>query len=220
MTPQYRRVRYESMVHLWKDTSQLLTLRRATLASPIQHQLDMLFKRERDIITAFRVLLDVQDAGLRIRCHGDYHLGQVLYTGSDYVITDFEGEPARPLSERRTKHSPLYDVAGMLRSFDYASWAGLARQRVKGRERQLEPWTAYWSRWVRAEFLQAYLTHICDAHFWPRSQKTVSALLKVYQLEKAVYELSYELNNRPEWVVIPLNGIEEILHMSAALDAA
>jgi trehalose synthase-fused probable maltokinase len=147
-------------------------------------------------------------------------LGQILWTGSDYILTDFEGEPARPLHERRLKHSPLYDVAGMLRSFDYASWTALANRQPEETRHELEPWTTYWSRWVRARFLQEYLSHVHYAPFWPESSKDAARLLTVYQLEKAVYELAYELNNRPEWAAIPVKGINEIVRASGARAAA
>jgi maltose alpha-D-glucosyltransferase / alpha-amylase len=137
----------------------------------------------------------------------------VLWTGSDYIVIDFEGEPARPLHERRMKHSPLYDVAGMLRSFDYASWAVLFSQPSK-LDGRLLPWMAFWSRWMQAEFLRNYLADVQHAPFWPQSQQARQVLLTVHQLEKAVYELAYELNNRPAWAVIPLKGIVEILASS------
>jgi trehalose synthase-fused probable maltokinase len=214
MTPEYRWTCYESMVRLWKHTAHLLS-RQLALEHSIRQDMDRLLARDGDILAVFRAFVEMSDGGLCIRCHGDYHLGQILCTGSDYVVIDFEGEPARPLAERRTKHSPLYDVAGMLRSFDYASWAALAPVHPMEEQRRLEPWAAYWSRWVRAEFLRAYLAHVQDAPFWPGSQEAASLLLTVHQLEKAVYELAYELNNRPAWVGIPLKGLNEILRTGA-----
>ncbi len=210
MTGEYRRAGYESMVRLWKHAVALLG-RQPAHGSPSRQEAERLLAREPEILAVFRSFMATNDGGLRIRCHGDYHLGQILYTASDYIVTDFEGEPARPLGERRTKHSPLYDAAGMLRSFDYASWAALADVRPAEDRPELEPWRAYWSRWVRAEFLRAYLIHVEDAPFWPRSREAAALLLTVHQLEKAVYELAYELNNRPAWAAIPMKGIHEIL---------
>jgi trehalose synthase-fused probable maltokinase len=181
---------------------------------------ERLLAQESSVLGVFGTLLDIEEGGQRIRCHGDYHLGQILWTGSDYILTDFEGEPARPLHERRLKHSPLYDVAGMLRSFDYASWTALANRQPEETRHELEPWTTYWSRWVRARFLQEYLSHVHYAPFWPESSKDAARLLTVYQLEKAVYELAYELNNRPEWAAIPVKGINEIVRASGARAAA
>jgi maltose alpha-D-glucosyltransferase / alpha-amylase len=210
MTRAYLTGRYESMMCLWKDASAVLAQRRDTLEREARQDAEQLLGREADIHASFAALLAVEEGGLRIRCHGDYHLGQVLWTGSDYIVIDFEGEPARPLHERRMKHSPLYDVAGMLRSFDYASWAVLFSQPSK-LDGRLLPWMAFWSRWMQAEFLRNYLADVQHAPFWPQSQQARQVLLTVHQLEKAVYELVYELNNRPAWAVIPLKGIAEIL---------
>ena len=149
------------------------------------------------------------------RIHGDYHLGQILFTGSDFVIIDFEGEPARPLEERRKKRSPLQDVAGMLRSFHYAAYAPLLRQAagpgVDERVRALAPWAYYWQRWVSAAFLKTYLDVSRGSQFIPQSREELALLLDTYLLDKAVYELGYELNNRPSWVRIPLEGISQLL---------
>jgi trehalose synthase-fused probable maltokinase len=186
----------------------------------MQDEASHLVDRGREVEAVFRALLEIEDAGLRIRCHGDYHLGQVLWTGSDYVIIDFEGEPARPLRERRTKQSPLLDVAGMLRSFDYAASAVVQSRRTAGIGFDGEPWADCWSRRVGAEFLTAYRREVETAAFWPRAPQAAEVLLAVHLLEKAVYELSYELNNRPEWVAIPLKGITDILNMNGTRAAA
>jgi maltose alpha-D-glucosyltransferase/alpha-amylase len=162
-------------------------------------------------------------AGRRIsamvtRIHGDYHLGQVLFTGSDFVIIDFEGEPARPLAERRKKRSPLQDVAGMLRSFHYAAYAPLLHD--NGKKLSHEPlqdlgnWAQYWQRWVSATFLKTYLEVSGNSNFIPKDREELALLLDLYLLDKAVYELGYELNNRPSWVRIPLDGISQLLQNS------
>jgi maltose alpha-D-glucosyltransferase/alpha-amylase len=150
-------------------------------------------------------------SGLRTRIHGDYHLGQVLRAHGDYVI--FEGEPARSLAERRAKQSPLKDVAGMLRSFSYAAYSALDHflQRHPGTGKSLEPWAQLWQNAVSTEFLNAWRTTIAPPnapapHLTPQPQQA-HRLLNAYLLEKALYELLYELNNRPTWVRIPLAGI-------------
>ena len=148
-------------------------------------------------------------AGQRIRIHGDYHLGQLLRARADYIILDFEGEPARALSERRAKQSPLKDVAGMLRSFSYAAYAALDHftQRHPNTARTLEPWAQLWQNAVSTEFLTAWRTTIAsNPHLTPQPLQA-HRLLNAYLLEKALYELLYELNNRPTWVRIPLAGI-------------
>ena len=219
LTQEYLEARHQSMIQLWQQALRLLRQRSLQGTSILREGVELPAQESR-VLGVFQTLLEVREGGQRIRCHGDYHLGQVLWTGSDYVITDFEGEPARPLQERRLKHSPLYDVAGMLRSFDYAAWTALAHWESKVLRRELEPWTTYWSRWVRAHFLRVYMTHVQDAPFWPKSSKDAARLLAVHQLEKAVYEFSYEMNNRPEWMAIPLKGINEIIQWSGARAAA
>jgi maltose alpha-D-glucosyltransferase/alpha-amylase len=154
-----------------------------------------------------------EEGGKRIRIHGDYHLGQLLRSKGDYVILDFEGEPARPLIERRRKQSPLRDLAGMLRSFHYAAYTGLYNftQRRPEDSRILEPWTRLWHNAVSNEFLQAYkvtMTRPENARRdlippFPQAQ----IMLNAYLLEKALYEVLYELNNRPAWTRVPLSGI-------------
>jgi maltose alpha-D-glucosyltransferase / alpha-amylase len=155
---------------------------------------------------------DPTQTGQRIRIHGDYHLGQVLRAEGDYVILDFEGEPARPLAERRQKQSPLKDVAGMLRSFSYAAYAGLNQflqdhPADPQKTLHLETWARQWENAAAAEFLLAYKLAIAgNPQLIPQPQQA-QLLLNAYLLEKALYELLYELNNRPTWVRIPIAGI-------------
>jgi len=147
----------------------------------------------------------------RIRCHGDYHLGQVLWTGEDFAIIDFEGEPARPLTERRYKRCPLRDVAGMVRSFHYAAAAALRRGRARPDDLpRIEPWAVAWTRSVSAAYLEAYLDRAAGAPFLPASRADVALLLGFYTTEKCVYEVGYELYNRPDWLEIPLRGLLEL----------
>jgi maltose alpha-D-glucosyltransferase/alpha-amylase len=149
------------------------------------------------------------DYGKRIRTHGDYHLGQVLRTQNDFVILDFEGEPARPLEQRRAKYSPVKDVAGMLRSFSYASNSMLMNN--PERLALLEPWARVWEKTVSEVFLSAYYATGAEGNFLPQSPQDFRTLLDASLLEKAMYELSYELNNRPTWVRIPVAGILALL---------
>ena len=158
------------------------------------------------------------DAGMRIRIHGDYHLGQVLRSRNDYVILDFEGEPARSLAERRTKQSPLKDVAGMLRSFSYAAYAALnafVQRRPPNSDadaKNLDAWTRLWQNAVSTEFLRTYQRTITETNqdLIPQPAQA-QLLLNAYLLEKSLYELLYELDNRPTWIRIPLAGILALL---------
>jgi maltose alpha-D-glucosyltransferase/alpha-amylase len=172
----------------------------------------MLSRRSR-ALGALEATSQLASAGQRIRIHGDYHLGQVLRVKTDFVILDFEGEPARSLEERRARHSPLKDVAGMLRSFNYAAWSALMRyvsRRPESRSR-LEPWAQLWERSANAEFLHAYVETMHGSGLVPADPEAFAALLDLYLLEKAFYELMYELNSRPDWVKIPLSGIAALL---------
>ncbi|MBI4571914.1 MAG: hypothetical protein HY713_01340 [candidate division NC10 bacterium] len=152
----------------------------------------------------------------KIRVHGDYHLGQILKSGDGFMILDFEGEPARPLEERRAKQCALKDVAGMLRSFDYAAHTGLLAAATPddiGLADRLAPWAERWLTTVREAFLKGYLTETWEAGapFLPRGQEALRAALRVFELDKAIYELNYEINHRPAWVRIPLEGVRRTM---------
>nr|MDQ3000953.1 maltose alpha-D-glucosyltransferase [Fibrobacterota bacterium] len=164
------------------------------------------------VMGAFSGLLERLIPTVKIRIHGDYHLGQVLYTGKDVVILDFEGEPARSLSERKLKRSPWKDVAGMIRSFHYAIHSAWPRALVLRDEerRALDPLIELWPDRMTAVFLDAYLETAGGAAFVP-AEKDWQALLRAHLMEKAVYELGYELNNRPDWAHIPMAGILRLI---------
>ncbi|HEY4591698.1 MAG TPA: phosphotransferase, partial [Thermoanaerobaculia bacterium] len=197
-----------------------LARRLATLPEAERAAASALLSREDEVVGRFKRLLSRKVAAPRIRTHGDYHLGRILFTGRDFAVLDFEGEPSRSLSERRLKRSPLRDVAAMLRSFQYAAFARLFEEASAGVVSaellpELERWALYWERWVSATFLRAYFDCAGDgareASFLPSSAEERALLLDAFLLEKAMQELGYELNNRPAWVRIPLQGIRQIL---------
>ncbi|HXW08425.1 MAG TPA: maltose alpha-D-glucosyltransferase [Vicinamibacterales bacterium] len=174
----------------------------------------LLGSRDR-VIERLRSSPVVEFAATKIRIHGDFHLGQVLWAEGDFYIIDFEGEPARPLAFRRAKQSPLKDVAGMLRSLSYAAHAALfahASGRPADRPR-LDQWARIWQSWSTAAFLRAYLETAESALFVPSEPTQRDELLRFFVLDKALYELNYELNNRPEWAHIPLWGILDLMQM-------
>jgi len=149
---------------------------------------------------------------VRIRVHGDYHLGKVLWTGDDFVIVDFAGEPSRPLSQRRFKRSPLRDVAAMLRSFDYVSEAALRDGRLRAEDvTQVAPWAHAWFDWVSAAFLRGYCDTLRGGPLLPPHPAEVALLLDFYQLEKCISEIGYELDHRPDWLEIPMRGLLELV---------
>jgi maltose alpha-D-glucosyltransferase/alpha-amylase len=211
----YQRALYQSLRTQIGKTLPLLRRQFNRLPEGLRPLAVYVLEHEKELMNRFRDLLKTRICALRIRCHGDYHLGQVLFTGNDFVIIDFEGEPARPITERRIKRSALRDVAGMLRSFHYAGHAALLRRQINGIPPEFIPelthWTVFWQRWVSAEFLKSYLKEAGQDLFIPCSRNELSVLLRVLLLEKVVYELSYELNNRPDWVEIPLYGIRQLL---------
>lgn len=170
---------------------------------------------EDDVLLACHAVLEREIHATRTRIHGDYHLGQVLFTGSDFFIIDFEGEPARPLAARRAKRSPLQDVAGMLRSFQYAARSALVVVNGKAGEDEnsrafAEQLATRWQVLASTRFLEEYREAAKGASFLPADAGEFEALLRLHLLEKVVYELGYELNNRPDWLMIPLHGILEL----------
>src|SRR4051794_8982749 len=164
--------------------------------------LEPILGRGEEIRDRLQLMSHVGVGGRLIRHHGDYHLGQTMLRDAGWVILDFEGEPARSLLDRRRKRSPLRDVAGMLRSFAYAASASELLRGV--------PAPDGWEDSARMAFLDAYFAAV-DHALLPAGQDAISKLLAIFELEKAVYELRYELNNRPDWVPIPVAGIARLL---------
>jgi len=211
----YQRSLYHGMRGFTLQVLQLLRQRLMYLPDEIQPDAQKVLTMEDTIIRRLQELPKRKITGMRIRCHGDYHLGQVLYTGNDFVIIDFEGEPARPLGERRIKRSSLSDVAGMIRSFHYAAYVGLRGQGSALLRPEdlpmLEQWAQAWYLWVSATFLKSYMELMSDTPILPQDPEGVKTILDAYLIEKAIYEVNYELNNRPDWVGLPLKGILQVL---------
>jgi maltose alpha-D-glucosyltransferase/alpha-amylase len=209
----YQRGVYQSMRALLRKVFQALGNQLAKLPEASRKDGADLLSAEPKVLKVFQNFLIRKFSALRIRIHGDYHLGQVLYTGKDFVIIDFEGEPARALSERRLKRSPLRDIAGMVRSFHYAVFFALQKELTVRKEDipLLEPWADLWHQYVSGIFLRGYFDTVGKAAFIPREAGELAMLIRVFLLEKAVYELGYELNNRPEWIFVPLKGIKNLL---------
>ena len=199
----------EDVGRLVADATSELQRVRSKIGSSVVTRLERRLKAMRDAKGADAL----NPASVRIRIHGDYHLGQLLWAESDYYILDFEGEPARPLPERRRKESPLKDVAGMMRSFSYAAYAALfaSSDRREDAYNRLEPWARAWVYWTSAAFLRGYTTAAGAAPFLPADRVQRASLLELFLIVKALYELRYELNTRPEWVRIPLRGLEELV---------
>ncbi len=214
-TPFYRRGLAQGLRGRSRSSLRALRQHLAQLAEEVQPRAREVLGLESDITARMESIGHRPVGGRRTRTHGDFHLGQVLFTGKDFVIIDFEGEPARPLGERRIKRSPLRDVAGMIRSFHYAA---VAAQRTtmphvdagSDDAAAASLWARAWYRWMSAVFVAAYIEGTQDTGTLPR-EEDFSFVLDLYVLEKALYELEYELDNRPDWVSIPLEGIIETM---------
>jgi maltose alpha-D-glucosyltransferase/alpha-amylase len=215
---------YQSMRNTAQQTIRALRRSTETLPPASAADVELVLAHTDDVLAR---LSDVMRApgGQRIRVHGDLHLGQVLYTGRDFVVLDFEGEPARPLGERRLKRSPFRDVAGMLRSFDYAAHAAIAevvaRGTVRSEERAQEllaGWATQWVAWVSAAFLRGYFAAMEGRGLLPGDRSARQVQLDAHLLEKAFYEVRYELDHRPDWVGIPIRGIAALVAGSDGRD--
>jgi maltose alpha-D-glucosyltransferase / alpha-amylase len=212
ISQQDQRSIYQSMSGLSMRSTDLLRSQLNKLPQDAREEARRVLELEPRIATILRSFLSRRLTTTRIRVHGDYHLGQVLYTGHDFVIIDFEGEPTRTLYERRLKRLALRDVAGMLRSFDYAAHVGLQSDQIDAAARpKLVSWGDFWSTCVSVAFLKSYLATAGKASFVPQTSEDLDLQLTTMLLEKALYELRYELNMRPDWVHIPLKGILEVV---------
>ena len=209
-TEEFRIALHGRLIRQMDLSLRLIREKQASLESRVAADAQKLLDLEPRIRERFRQVCENPVHAMRIRHHGDYHLGQVLWTGNDFAIIDFEGEPARSLEERRIKRSAMRDVAGMLRSFQYAAYFALPAEGSAADERrtlETEAWAEYWNASVGRAFLSSYLAVAGGQAFVPDDTRERRLLLDVFVLEKALYEVAYELNNRPHWVRIPLRGI-------------
>jgi maltose alpha-D-glucosyltransferase/alpha-amylase len=210
----YQKSLYQSFRTLIKRTLNDMKSSKRKLNNEQKALIDDIIGNESLLLSTIKHTLEKKKIHTsKTRVHGDYHLGQVLFTGKDFVIIDFEGEPTRSLTARKLKHCPFKDVAGMLRSFHYAIYMGQLENQSKIPESAdvLSPWLEAWYEIVRKTFIDSYLETAGDASFIPKEEREINDLLSVYTIEKAIYEADYEFNNRPDWLHIPLNGLKKIL---------
>ena len=215
-SPHYQRSLYQSMRNLLIENFEILKRRLRTLPDTLQSDAQSIISAQDELLERYKLLYTERLDAMRSRGHGDYHLGQVLSTGTDFMILDFEGEPARSLSARRLKRSPMSDVAGMIRSFHYAVYTALQAVNERGlataeNRETLLSWAAYWRRWICATYLRSYRSTMGASRLLPRDDRQLSVLLDAYLIDKAVYEIGYELNNRPAWLAIPFEGILQLI---------
>ena len=214
----YQKSLYQSFRTLVKRTFSQMKSAGSRLTEDQEQLAEEILKNENNLLLTIKSTLEKEKIhSSKIRIHGDYHLGQVLFTGKDFVIIDFEGEPTRSITARQLKHCPLKDVAGMLRSFHYSIYMGKVKNESKmpGNEEFLKPWLEAWYRTVEKIFMEGYLKTAGKASFIPDSSNQLYDLLAVYTIEKAIYELDYEFNNRPDWIHIPLSGLKMIINQLA-----
>ncbi|MBL6955331.1 MAG: maltose alpha-D-glucosyltransferase [Chlorobium phaeobacteroides] len=212
-TTLYQRSIYQSMREQVKRGMVMLKEQMKGIAKDYKGIAADLLGREQEILDRLSHIKARRIPASKIRIHGDYHLGQVLWTGKDFVIIDFEGEPARSISERRIKRAVFRDLAGMMRSFHYAAFNVLIQDRSIRPEdaEKLEPWAELWSFYTGQHFYDVYAAAVGGHGLIPENITEQHLLLRSYLMDKAIYELNYELNNRPEWVGIALKGLQRLL---------
>ena len=212
-TMLYQRSLLQSVGTLQRRVFTALKRKLLGLPPALQADTSRLLESQTTITATLEGALQGRVSAMKMRIHGDYHLGQVLFTGKDFAIIDFEGEPARSIGERKLKRSPLADVAGMLRSFHYAISSALLKKVAALPEEaaSLRPWAELWYAYVAGSFLRAYRETIMGAKFAPQDAAAFEKLLQAFLLEKAIYEVGYELNNRPDWLAIPIRGIFQVV---------
>ncbi|MCC4212990.1 maltose alpha-D-glucosyltransferase [Leeuwenhoekiella parthenopeia] len=209
----YQRSLYSSLQSLTRETFENLKKSIPSLPEGIQQEAEAVLKRKSEISACFKRVFDHKLDTLKIRTHGDYHLEQLLWTGKDYIIINFEGEPTRPFSERRILRSGLRDVASMIRSLHYAAYTPFMQINYADeyRESELEKWAELWFYYMTRFFLKGYCDTLENSNLIPSNTRDFTVLLETFMLEKAIMELNYELNNRPHWSLVPLRGIQAVL---------
>jgi maltose alpha-D-glucosyltransferase/alpha-amylase len=215
-TPFYQRSLYQSLRNHLAFHFRILRRELKKLPDTVRPLAEKVLALQDTILARYRAVHQTPVTAMRIRCHGNLHLGHMLHTGKDFFIIDFEGEPGWTLSQRRIKRSPLRDLAGMIRSFHYVVDATLRHHAETGnlhteQTRALQPWARFWERQVSADFLGAYLAATKNSGLLPESNAGLPALLEAFLLDQAVIEMSRELQRRSEIIRVPLEGILQIV---------
>lgn len=226
-TPMYQRAMFQMIRNSLRGAVAALSRGSASLSGDAAEMAKKVLRGESSLASSIAAIREKALGGMRIRIHGDYHLGQVLHTGKDFIIIDFEGEPLRSIGERRIKRSPLRDVAGMIRSFDYAAWAAMDRHhdRLPGERPESRAAIAHaaraWSSWTAGGFASAYFDRLLalSPKLLGSDPAARKLLLRAWLLEKTCYEIVYELNSRPDWVHIPLRAALSLLEEAAPADS-
>ena len=210
----YRQFIHKRLTDLLEKRYNLLIDNYVKITDPVTQKLAWDFMEAKELIDEFaKDILTREIDSQRIRIHGDYHLGQVLATKNDYIIIDFEGEPESSITDRKIKHSPLKDAAGMIRSYHYAISAKMFNDPETAKFDPVRVQTAAdrWYKLIQQTYMEKYLETFGNPHPLFKNNNEINFLLLIYLLEKAVYELGYEINYRPDWVKIPLKGIVNVI---------
>ncbi len=210
----YQRSIFQSMRGLVRRNFQKLALHLQRLPDNVQRKrAARVLGAEKEIIACLQKITGQRLSAMKCRIHGDLHLGQALFTGKDFLFIDFEGEPVYSLSERRLKRSPLRDVAGMIHSFHYAAMTTLVHHGAAHPDDVLllEPWLEAWYVYVSGSYLKAYLHAMKNSPLVPENRSELVIMLRCFLIDKVVHELGTELSSRPDWVDIPLRGLEMLL---------
>jgi maltose alpha-D-glucosyltransferase/alpha-amylase len=215
-TPFYQRSLFQSIRNNIVGGIRLLNRNFKTVPEKLRSLASKVVSTEQHAVAATRSVHEVMIDAKRIRCHENYHLGQLLYTGKDFIVIDFEGDPAKPFGERRIKHSPLYDVASMLRSLDQVSTAALLQQVATGAMGEPEimmmtPWAAFWSRWVGAAFLKSYFAKMGKSDLLPNAPHQSAVLLHANLLGRCFQELGSAVLNHPESIGVPMQAAIQLV---------
>jgi maltose alpha-D-glucosyltransferase/alpha-amylase len=209
----YQRSLFSSFQSLLRTAFQTLERKLPHLPESVKAEAEYVLSIKNQVANRLKKIYSKKIDTIKTRTHGDFHLGQTLFTGNDIMILDFEGEPARSYSERRLKKSPIRDVAGMIRSLHYAAYISLFQNTSINRDdvESMAQYAEQWYHYMSGFFMYSYLETVRNSPILPKSNEDLQILLDTYILEKAIYELYYELNNRPDWVIIPLRGIKSIM---------
>ena len=210
----YRQFIHKRLTDLLERRYNLLIDNYTKITDPVTQKLAWDFMESKELIDEFaKEILTKEIDSQRIRIHGDYHLGQVLATKNDYIIIDFEGEPESTITDRKIKHSPLKDVAGMIRSYHYAISAKMFNdpETAKFDSKRVQTAADRWYKLIQQTYMEKYLETFGNPHPLFKNNNEINFLMLIYLLEKAVYELGYEINYRPDWVKIPLKGIVNVI---------
>lgn len=213
-TPAYREWLYIHLTNLLEGRLEMLQQNRHKLDEEALRMADKLKRKQKLVQRFFEQIKTKPLKSLRTRIHGDYHLGQILFYNQDYIIIDFEGEPESSIAERKIKHSPMKDVAGMIRSFHYAVSAKLffSKETSGVDTERLQKAADRWFYLIRDTFWETYYKTIGKENGLYYSKAEINFLFLLHLLEKAIYEIGYELNGRPDWLKIPLKGIEQVIN--------